>query len=226
MAYFGAPGLPKDLVDIPVERVADAVGYLARRRDVRANKIAIGIVPSPLVEPGLRYGKGPVNEPAWTYDGKPIPFATYPEIEALLHSGDIRPVRDALIDFVKINGPVAIIAGGDDTLGFSGALFSRALPYLHLARTDVFENFPGAGHLIDAPYTPTANLERLQTPYGVLRFGGTPSAYAEADARSWKTIIELLNRWSGASVGAAPAHFDAPSSSRFKERHPHTSYGP
>ncbi len=215
-AYFGESGTDKSLVDVPIERVAAAVRYLKRQPQVDSKRIAlfgvsrggelaylaasllpdigaaIGIVPSPVVEAGLRFGKGLVNEPAWTYKGKPVPYATFPEIQQFLHTGNIGPVKDALIRFDRIRGPVAIIAAADDELGLSGKLFSRALPSLHLRRRDVFVDYKGAGHLIDMPFTPTANLAQLRTPYGVLHFGGTSSGYAEADVQSWHLILQFL----------------------------------
>ncbi len=215
-AYFGEPGLPQDLVEVPIERVRDAVHYLAALSRVNPRRIAVlgvsrggelafvaaahfpeiraaaGIVPSPIVEAGLRFGKSPVNESAWTLQGKPLPFASYAQIMEFIRSGNAASVPNAVIDFQRINGPVAIIAGADDRLGLSGLLFRRTLNLLHLRAGDLFEDYRGAGHLIEIPYTPTANRETLKTPYGMLQFGGNPDAYAAADAQSWPLLVHFL----------------------------------
>jgi dienelactone hydrolase len=95
-AYFGAPGTPAVLVNIPVETVGNALGALAKRDDVDATRIAImggskggelallaaatyrqikavvALVPSPFAYMGL----GQYNIPtgcSWTQNGKPLP---------------------------------------------------------------------------------------------------------------------------------------------------------
>lgn len=216
IAYFGVSGLPKDLVGVPIETVRNAAAYLGTQPGVSKDSIgivgisrggelallcasyfpsihaAIGIVPSPVVEAGLRFGTGPVDASPWTYEGKPLPFATFAQLQQFLQGGDVSSIASAMIPLRNINGPFAVIAGGDDQLGFSGALFRRAFSLQPRRSGDVFLNYASAGHLIDMPYTPTANLSELQTPYGVLHFGGTARGYAFADADSWPRILRFL----------------------------------
>jgi len=96
VAYFGAPGTPKALVNIPVETVGHALDALATRRDVVASKIAImggskggelallaasvyprikavvATVPSPFAYMGLNAQDFPEGC-SWTYKGAPLP---------------------------------------------------------------------------------------------------------------------------------------------------------
>lgn len=216
IAYFGVGALPKDLVGVPIETVANAVMFLRGRAGVDKDGIgivgisrggelallsasyfpsiraAVSIVPSPVVEAGLRFGSGPVDGSPWTYNGKPLPFATFVQLQRFLQTGDVSPIASAIIPLERINGPVAIVAAGDDQLGFSGALFRRAFAQRPLRSGDLFLNYSSAGHLVDMPYTPTANLLTLRTPYGVLHFGGTSAGYAFADADSWPRILRFL----------------------------------
>ncbi len=95
VAYFGAPGTPATLVNIPVETVGRALRAIEQRGDVDAKHIAvfgtsrggefaylaaatypqitaaIGIVPSPIRYMGLGANNVPTGC-AWTYRGKPL----------------------------------------------------------------------------------------------------------------------------------------------------------
>ncbi|MDQ2680061.1 MAG: hypothetical protein M3Y21_03440 [Candidatus Eremiobacteraeota bacterium] len=218
IAYFGEPDQPKDLVGVPIETVRAAAEYLVRQHSAnvggvgvlgvsrggelallaaahfRSIRAVVAIVPSPIVEAGLRFGTGPVDASAWTYAGNPVPFATFPQIERFLQIGDEVQIAPSLIQLGNINGPVEIVTAGDDQLGFSGALFTQFLKQHPLRSGDGHVNYAAAGHLIDIPYTPTANLSELRTPYGVLHFGGNPQAYAVADADSWPRILSFLHK--------------------------------
>ena len=100
VAYFGLPGLPQTLEDVPVETIGKAIQAVAARADVDPNRIAImGIskggelalltaslypqihaviagVPSPFAWEGIAQGAGP-PESSWTYNGKPLPYVAY-----------------------------------------------------------------------------------------------------------------------------------------------------
>ena len=96
VAYFGSPGLPKTLVDVPVETVGAAVTALAKRADVDASRIGIlggskggelallaastypqikavvAIVPSPIAYMGLGASDTPTGC-SWSKGGTPLP---------------------------------------------------------------------------------------------------------------------------------------------------------
>ena len=96
VAYFGVPGLPKTLVDVPVETVGAAVATLAKRDDVDASRIGImggskggelallaastyprikavvAVVPSPIAYMGLGVNDAPTGC-SWSEGGKPLP---------------------------------------------------------------------------------------------------------------------------------------------------------
>lgn len=100
VAYFGAPGLPSQLAEIPVETVGKALDDIAKRADVDPTRIALfGVskggelallaastypqfkavvadVPSPFAWAGIPQGPGPVGS-SWTLGGKPVPFVPY-----------------------------------------------------------------------------------------------------------------------------------------------------
>lgn len=100
VAYFGMPGLPGSLENIPVETVGNALIDIAKRSDVDPNRIAImGLskggefallaastypqihavvadVPSPFAWQGIPQGpSAPAS--SWTVGGKPVPYVAY-----------------------------------------------------------------------------------------------------------------------------------------------------
>lgn len=103
VAYFGAPGLPKTLENIPVETVGTALGDIAKREDVDPDKIAllggskggelallaastypqihavIADVPSPFAWQGIAAGPG-APESSWTVGGKPVAYVPYTSV--------------------------------------------------------------------------------------------------------------------------------------------------
>jgi dienelactone hydrolase len=99
LAYFGLPGLPSALADVPIETVQDAIRWLARRPDVDPSRIAlfggskgaelalvaaaaspevravVAFAPSSVVFEGLFYKRRSGAPPSsWTYRGIPLPY--------------------------------------------------------------------------------------------------------------------------------------------------------
>jgi dienelactone hydrolase len=106
VAYFGAEGLPRDLVEIPVERVEQALEWLAHhpRTSGRIGLVGmskgaelallaasllparaaavVAIVPSSVAFAGIVFDGGPPSGSArssWTWRGHPVPFVPYDE---------------------------------------------------------------------------------------------------------------------------------------------------
>lgn len=100
VVYFGAPGLPQQLMDIPVETVGKALDAVTHLSNVDPQRIALmGVskggelallaastypqfhavvadVPSPFAWAGIPRGPGAIGS-SWTYGGKPLPFVPY-----------------------------------------------------------------------------------------------------------------------------------------------------
>ena len=101
VAYFGAPGLPQSLQEIPVETVGNALATVEKRADVDPQRIAIlGVskggelallaastyrdihaviadVPSPFAWEGIAASPGPTRSSSWTVGGKQVPYVPY-----------------------------------------------------------------------------------------------------------------------------------------------------
>ncbi len=100
VAYFGLPGLPQTLENVPVETVGKALTAIAQRADVDSAHIAImGLskggelallaaslypqihavvadVGSPFAWEGIAQGPGPPQS-SWTFAGKPLAYVAY-----------------------------------------------------------------------------------------------------------------------------------------------------
>ena len=119
IAYFGVPGLPDRLAEIPVETVARAAAWLLARDDVGLDRVAVmgqsrggelallagasldvigavvGVVPSGVVWCGFG-AAGPLDVPAWSVGGRPVPYL---------------PAVDGLPSGVGASEPVATTPG-------------------------------------------------------------------------------------------------------------------
>ncbi len=101
LAYFAMPGLPRELVEIPLEYFERALVWLKRHRAVNPDKLAVigqsrggelalllgatfpdvnavvAYVPSGVVWAGIRTTPGPLTT-SWTHRGKPLAFLGAP----------------------------------------------------------------------------------------------------------------------------------------------------
>jgi dienelactone hydrolase len=99
LQYFGGPGLPPDLVEVPFEYVERGIEFLVKRSSggriavlgtskggelallVASRSAQVGavvaIVPSSHVWQGVSRSGRPPLKSSWTEGGKPIPFARY-----------------------------------------------------------------------------------------------------------------------------------------------------
>jgi dienelactone hydrolase len=197
IAYFGGPGLPATLKDIPLEYFVTAARRLAATAGVDpAHVLALGYsrgseaalllaqnfpdlfhgcllyAPSAYANPSFPGGTGA----AWTLRGAPVP-------------------NDA-IPADRISGPVLAIAGDDDRLWTStlwahqidGELTNANSPYPHQALI-----YHGAGHLVGwVPYLSAGTTGRHPVTGEYVNFGGTRAADAASQHESWTKVLDLL----------------------------------
>lgn len=110
LGYFGAPGLPRNLVNIPVEYVKSGLDWLGCQPSVAGDRIGligaskgaelallsasmfpesiaavVAYAPSCAVFAGISFGREGRRNSSWSYQGQPLPFIPYP-----------RPMRPSL----------------------------------------------------------------------------------------------------------------------------------
>lgn len=103
LSYFGAPGLPRRLVEVPVDQVSMAAAWLLERPEVVGDRVAvvgvskgaelalvaasltprlIGAVvayaPSAYVFEGIGFGRHTRLRSSWTLEGHPLAYVPYP----------------------------------------------------------------------------------------------------------------------------------------------------
>ncbi len=208
LAYFNAPGLPAQLLDIPLEYFARALRWLRAQPQVDPGHVlTLGV--SRGSEAALQLGAyypqlvdgviGSVpsdvaicsypdcNGPAWTLHGRPLAYT--------LQFDNPHPVGDpaAVIPVERIRGPVFLDCGGADAVWVS-CPYARAIMTRLAAHHDAYQHvllaYPAAGHGVGSlvPYQPIAGTAIA----GPDLSGRSPAANPDTDATLWPRLLEFL----------------------------------
>jgi dienelactone hydrolase len=197
VGYFGEPGTPKELKDIPLEYFAKAATWLAKQPGVdKAHILMMGgsrgseaAMLTAQSFPSLVHG-------AIVYSPSASLYGSYPEQGGnawTLHGAPIGAVT-SLYPVDKIDGPVLAFAGDSDEVWQSASSANEIMSELDQAH-DVYPHkatvYPNAGHFVDAsPYMPALTT---YTEHGVQgEAGGTRQGDAAAQGDSWRRVLALL----------------------------------
>lgn len=204
VAYFGEPGLPSSLSNIPLEYFARALDWLRAQPAVdpdhmivfgvsRGSEAAlllgvqypdlvhgvIAMVPSNVAicsVPGC-------GGPAWTLGNKPLPYTKE------LNNPAPDDVPTAAIPVEKIAGPVLLDCGGLDQVWASCAYADAIVGRLD-RNGDLYPHtllrYPDAGHGIGdpIPYAPISDPAQLE--------GAFPESNAQAREHAWPALLDFL----------------------------------
>lgn len=129
--------------------------------------------------------------PVWTMDdaGRTVEYGT-PMFDAALDAASPAELEAATTRVEKVNGPVLMLAAGDDQMWPSCRLAELAMNRLgatgHAAKfADDFVCYPDAGHYLSAPGLPTTDPSLIRSDRQIwIALGGTPAgiAHAQRDA--------------------------------------------
>lgn len=208
LAYFAEPGLPSTLANIPLEYFTEGLHLLAAQPGIDKGKVMVfgvsrgseaalllgvhfpnlvhGVIvgsPSSLI-----FGSLSTSAAAWTFEGKPLAFATIQDF----HSGTTTPAdaSDSVIPVEKIKGPIVTFCGEIDALwhscDYSGAITAR-LQAKQVSYPRASFSYPDAGHLVGClcsyvSFTTTGN------------YGGTINANAMAQATANQQLLGWLSK--------------------------------
>jgi len=172
IAYFGEPGLPQELADIPLEYFVNALNWLRAQAEVDPQRILVsgvsrgseaaqllGVYAAHLVHGVIALVPSNVaicaypgcDRPAWTLGGRALPYTR--------QFDEPGPTDDpaAVIPVERIEGPIFLACGGKDVVWvscvYANAIMSRLEAGHHPYRR-VLLSYPDAGHGIGSllPY--------------------------------------------------------------------------
>jgi dienelactone hydrolase len=211
IAYFDAPGLPKELQEIPLEYFVKALRLLAAAPGVDGSRIFVkggsrgseaalllgvhfpdlvyGVVagsPSDHVNVGYPLGSGP----AWTLGGRPVPTAPGTDF-GTAHPTD---APASIIDVAAIRGPIMTICGQQDLLwpscGFAASIRAERQAATKAAH-DVYLSYIAAGHAVASAASYFSQTEQLTAGDGSA-LGGTVPADLAASADAHAQLLRFL----------------------------------
>ena len=243
LAYFDFDELPPQLVEIPLEYFVGGFEWLIAQPGVRPD--ALGVVgisrgaelaltlgsrlpyvrsvaaysPSSVVWNGL-YGDRPADLPAWTAEGRSIPFFSLmtPALSAVRERVfrespvSLTPLFDAALDgplpadvFIPVehtNGPILLVSGDDDRM-WPASRMGRQIMNRLAAHEHPFSSrhvhYPDAGHLMRPPGVSTSVLD------GKFALGGKPPGQATANRAAWLEAVAFLRESLAGSSAIARA---------------------
>jgi dienelactone hydrolase len=211
VAYFDRAGLPDSLVRIRLEYFETALRWLAHRPGVDPSRIIVlgvsrgseaalllgvhfpklvygvaALVPTSVVHAGLPAAPTRRLQPAWTLNGRPVPFSERRNETA----------GPAAIPVERIAGPIFLAGATDDGLWPSARYVRVLVDRLHAhGRTDVTALvYDGAGHGIGFAVPNVPVETRFESRYGTLYLGGSAAADARARADLWPKLLRFLAR--------------------------------
>lgn len=208
VAYFGEPGLPRTLTNIPLEYFANALTWLRAQLGVDPSRIivnglsrgseaalllgvnfpslvhaVIALVPSNVALCGLDFTALPCSRPAWTLRGAPVP---YTRVFNDPHPPDLDA---AVIPVEQIRGPILLDCGGRDAV-WNSCAFGKAIIHRLDDASDRYSHrlyeYPETGHGIGDPF-----LTFL--PNYAPQLGGGAAAQAAARADMWRHVLEFVS---------------------------------
>ena len=228
LAYFDAPGLPKELGLIPLEYFKTAIDWLRAQPNVDPDRIGIegtsiggetvlvvaahypqikavvAAVPSSVVWPGISRVVQPPPS-TFTLAGQPLPYLPYGWTGSFkgvydLYAEGLKGVDkhpDAVIPVERINGPVMLICGKNDSLWPSCPMSEQVVARLKAKgfRHPVeFLAYSDAGHAVFGPPVPADNphFDNLGSLGGSAK--GNEAAREDNWLRSLAFMDEALKR--------------------------------
>lgn len=101
-----------------------------------------------------------------------------------------------LLPIEKAQGHFLFIVGEDDKNINSKAYAEQATEQLRRNRKNNWTllSYPGAGHLLEPPYSPLCCASKVSKFHLVMNWGGEAAPHAVAQEHSWKEILKFLRK--------------------------------
>lgn len=230
LAYFMDEGLPQALENIPLEYFDRALNWVKAQPGIDAKRVGVfggsrgseaalllasrraeikaaaAFAPSSVVWQGLNF-QNPANMgPAWTVDGKALPFLK-PDGQAYEPNAAMKPMFDhaltqadalpeAAIPVEKINGPVLLISGKADALWPSFDMSERIVKRLkdkHFKHAVTHLSYEGAGHMVFMGDPSSSSAQAAKTAPANPMLGGSGDANMAAWTDDWPKALAFFD---------------------------------
>jgi dienelactone hydrolase len=223
LCYFGCPGLPEKLVNVPLETFANGLEWLRRQPDIDPARLAIlggskgaeaallaasrasglkaviATQHSSVAWPGIAYT--PQMQPGWTEQGRPIAFLPYANV-SIAEKGLFARYNEALPDLPAHPGAVIPVERlGAPVMLICGEADSLwpSCPMSDQIAARLRQSGKPAPLILRYP---NAGHEVFGLPiapsdphYAHLgSLGGTPAGIAAAHADAWPRVVEFLRQ--------------------------------
>ena len=214
LCYFHCPGTPPTLQNIPLEYFGLALGWMAQRPEVAADRLAVMGTSRggelalqlgsmyPAIKAVVAYVPANVRYPsccgqrlgaAWTWKGEPLAWSA-----PWLNAGPPAAVG-ASIEVEHTNGPILMIGGEADGVWPSAQMADAAADRLrrsHFAHPVVVLKYDHAGHRAGLPeFIPTwSNGVPHPISGQITEFGGTPEGNAESTLDAIPKVLDFLQK--------------------------------
>jgi dienelactone hydrolase len=197
LGYFGEPGLPAHLQDIPLEYFEQALQWLGKQPGVDPTRLAVigisrGAEAALLIAanyPSLVHGVLACSTDSHVGDGLP------PSGDGAAWTIKGKPIIGGLLPVDRISAQTLITGGGKDEIANSGAATKELADTARAhGRTNVtgrvYAN-AGRGAGCGIPNLP-APSEVQVSPGTVLSLGGTSAANSQAAVAGWPALLRLV----------------------------------
>lgn len=221
-AYFGMPGLPQNLQDVPLEYLTKALDWMRAQPGVDPDRVAVyGIskggelallvasrhpeikavvagVPSHVVWQGINLTDF-TPKSSWDENGQPMPYVPYDLSKGFssvlaLYQGSLHLVADHPDAVIPVEriNGPVLLISGQDDKIWPSAEMSKQV----MARLDAKGFKPLHVHLSYADAGHVAAVPPSDDPRlkGLEALGGTPEGNAKARADSWNEVLAFLER--------------------------------
>ncbi len=223
LAYFGDPGVPQTLEDIPLEYFTRAIDWLCAQRQVdpkrigllgaskggeaalliasrdkRVRAVAAG-VPSSVAWQGYNPKNLMHPDPSWTEAGKPIPYAAYDLSKPFTGLRDFyerslaKAPPDAFIPVERINGPVLLVSGRDDKLWPSSPMSDQVMARLDKAKFRFAHQHLAYDNAGHAGFGEPLAADTKVPPALLAQAGGTAEGNLAMRADAWPKVLAFLD---------------------------------
>lgn len=213
LAYFGYEDLPKELVEEDLDYFEEAANFLLAHPKIQQPGIGV-ISVSKGAEIGLAMacylkqvaatvcinGSSAILDFPLRYRDlvvTPIPQAlerTQVHVSGAVHFRHCTEPPQKILPVEKAQGKILFIVGENDECFDSKSHAQRAMDQLrsHGRSSGRMLAYPGAGHLIEPPYSPLCFASWLSVWGRPMLWGGDPIAHSAAQVHSWREIQKFF----------------------------------